>query len=569
MKRYSFSIKTILIPAVICLSAPLSAALAATAATNEPELAVLPYAVDTIERDFSADDGSDYAKLVALGASVEKGIRVYSARETMKDLSRLGLDPQGRITKEDLSSFCKSRYLPYAAVGRISKTSKGYAAESVLYSADRNAVVGKASVKGRTLAECATRETEELFSRFDDAVHGEQTSARDIALVLDTSYAVSGDWKEISEGLTSLVSTLVDDYPGSTVHLVPFSDSFALKSPFPSIETVPAMKEALSTVKLKGLPNGRAFASALSFALENTQWQIDAERSLLVIAQSPVEGQSLDRYASRAKKLRVRAHVVVLGNLSPRDTELYRRLAQITGGTFFAVSYRQTLFDNKGNEYYLYLNKGRLFTGDTKDPSWKDGVVRSAEKGSRYAVLPSYADEIAVKDDAHITPVTMAEYYRKAGMRSVLNSGELESNVSECVERLTAHSSPRSDNAARPAGRVLLSHGGVSIWVSVIDKKDLEFFRDKKELGFVFPLGVRIMLKKDEPFGMTFNPKQFITGIDWDDLPSAVRVDLERLVKDPAKYARNGFLSPPLYFVNVKVDEVDDRVKKNDIRDDR
>ena len=99
------------------------------------------------------------------------------------------------------------------------------------------------------------------------------------------------------------------------------------------------------------------------------------------------------------------------------------------------------------------------------------------------------------------------------------------------------------------------------------DQKDLDDFLKQKELGFVFPLGVRVMLKSDEPFGMTFNPHSFYFGFDGESLPSGVRIALPEILKKPAYYAANGMFNPPVWFVNVKIDRIETRVKKGDLRD--
>jgi hypothetical protein len=432
-------------------------------------------------------------------------------------------------------------------------------------------VIARSSVKGRTINECAARETDELFSRFSDAKKPVSRKVRDLVVLLDASYTVSQDWKDIYKGLMALTSSLIDGSPETNIHLIPYAENFSSRGVFPAIESVPAMKEALEGLKKRGSGSGKAFGAALSFALENTSWRSDAERSLLVIANSPVSDTSLDRYGVRAKKMRVRIHSVILGNVSGRDGELYRRLSSMTGGIMYGVSYRQTVFDKKGDEYYLYMNGGRLFEGDGRTEAWKDGVLKIADHGSRYVETPPYADEVTVKGDIHVTPYTMGDYYRRRGSRSLLNTGELSSNVYECLDSISERGFTGRGSSAKagPIARVQLSHNGVSLWVNVANGDDLSFFRKQKELGFVFPLGVRISLKGDEPFGMTFNQDMFMTGIAWDDLPSSVRVDLEKMVKDPSKYARSGFLTPPLYFVNVMVDEIDDRGTKGDVRGDR
>jgi hypothetical protein len=65
---------------------------------------------------------------------------------------------------------------------------------------------------------------------------------------------------------------------------------------------------------------------------------------------------------------------------------------------------------------------------------------------------------------------------------------------------------------------------------------------------------------------MTFNPDYLYTGFDWDGLPQSIRITLDDIQKNPDKFTRNGLFSPPVFFVNVKVDQIDDRNTSGDIR---
>jgi hypothetical protein len=530
------------------------------------EVAVLPYSVETIEQNFTVEAGSEYAKSVGLAAAIYKDIPVFSFRETMKAFSSQGLDQQGTVTADDISTLCKSRYLSYAVLGRISKVSGGYVSKSILYSESSRGVVAKADVKARTIPELAAREAEELFSRFKDNDDAPASTDTDIAIVLDCSYTMKPEWEDISAALTQLVSRAIDGRPGTRIHLVPFAGTFSLNSPLPIIETVPAMKRTLSGIKLKGGGTGKALSGALNSAIENTSWR--SIRRILVLSNSPVTDSSLDRYALRAKQRNISVHSISFGNTSTRDSETLRRLSSMTRGDHDSVSYRQKMFTSKGDEYFVYMQDGRLFEGDYSSPAWKDGILIRHTKGSYYVEPPAFADEIMIKGSAKVTPYTMSDYYRKSGTRSMLNSESLESNAARCIANISsAWTGGTTDNGY--LARVLLSSGNNSMWISVEKKKDLDFFMKQKELGFVFPLGVRVILKNDEPFGMTFNPKSFYTSFEGDSLPSGVRVSLSEIQKNPQHYARHGMFTPPVWFVNVKIGEVESKVKHGDLRDSK
>jgi hypothetical protein len=542
-----------------CLAAPLSAA---------QEVAVLPYAVETITADFPPESGDDYAKLIGVAASIDKEISVYSYRTMKQEIAKLGLDPQGTITREDLSLFCKSRYLSYAVAGRISHTTKGYESSSVLYSVDRDTVVGTVHASARTLPELAAIESGKLFLTMADRHEKERKQSHDLVIILDTSYSVSREWPDIKKGLEGLAVDLFDAWPGSQIHIIPFAENFSLNGLPKPCETVPAVRERLSSFTLKGGSNGNALTRAFDFALGNILWRSDSARSMLILTNAPLGTTSVENSASRAKNRRAPVSVIALGNIDFRDSTLYSRVAKAGGGSFTAVSYRQRATDNRGNDYYLLMQKGRLFETDTDTASWKDGLLQSSGSGSEVVQLPSYADEVpVVKSDFAVTPYSMTKYYTKKGSKSLLASGLLETNCSGIIAHVAESFAVRTSAVQnRPLARILLSQGKVSVWASVTDKRDLAFFSDRKELGFVFPLGVRLSVRADEPLGFTFNPDRYYTGFDWDDLPDSIRVSLSDIAAAPEKFGSKGLFSPPVWFVNVKVEEIEYKGKSGDIR---
>ena len=556
--------RALLAAAFLLLCAPLFAA---------QEIAILPYSVETVTSDFPFDSGDDYAKLMGIAASIGKDLNVYPYATMKKEISKLGLDPQGTVTREDLALFCKSRYLGYVVAGRISHTEKGYESSSILYSADRDTVVGKVSVSARTLPELAEKESQKLFMTLADRREKELKKTLDIAVVLDTSYSSSREWPDIKKGLESLAIDLFDTWPGSRLFIIPFAQKFALRGVPEPCETVPAVRERIGSFALKGGSTGNAVAGALSFTVENVPWKSGAARSVLIITNAPLERASLEHSASRAKARRTMVSVVTLGSVAMNDCILYRRAATIAGGRFSSVSYRQRATDNRGNDYWLLMERGRLFESDSSTNEWRDGLLRTSGNGSEYLQTPAYADEVpVVKPEFAVTPYMMSKYYAKKGSRSVLASGALETNCGEMLGRtadsLVGTKSSSASAPKRPLARVLLSQGKVSIWTTVTSKEDLSFFSDKKELGFVFPLGVRLSARADEPLGFTFNPDCYYTGYDWDSLPDSLRVTLSDMASSPAKFASKGLFSPPVWFVNVKVEEVELKGSRGDIRGD-
>ena len=531
------------------------------------DLAAIEYKIDNPDSSFSRDTGKDYAKLIAISANVTKGLNIYNPFQLEKDISGMGIYPERNLTLDNLSALCATRYIDYAVSGKLFKVSRGYRSESILYSADTKSIISRSSSTAATINELAGKDSTKLFTFIKDKPVVKEKQIKTIAILLDSSYNMNEELAETKEAIKDFSLAVFADHPGSMIFILPYNNKTPLRSLDSPATSLISIEALLSKIKLNGGNDDSSFTNALNFAVENMRWNKSSGNSIFIISNSSFKDSlNASRYARRAANKKIAINCMLLGKTTGNDSINYSRLSDMSRGFSADVSYRQTLFDIKGKDFYLYYERARLFEGSADEKYWENGLFKYPQKKRfGYAKGPGFADEIIIKKGNSITPYNMAEYYRKNGERGFINAKNVESNIRKAI---LTFKQPAADSASSKSklARVLISQGGISLWVDVYGNDSLDFFTKKKNLGYSLPLGVVIQQKKDEPYGFTFNPYKYATGFSGEFIPDSVKVSLPEIAKEPKKYMGGGLMNPSLWFVEIKVEEIRTIESASDVR---
>lgn len=546
------------------------ALLLAFAPSVSAEIAVLPYKVDAPSTHFPAALGADYARLLSVAAMVSRGVEVHPPRDMEADLKRNGLDPQGTITKDELDSLGRSRLLDAFLVGTLSRVKGAYVSESILYSVKTGQIIARTRVKSADLLELADLEIARVYAGTGQSRGETRASKVDIAFVIDLSYNVKRDWEQVKKGVRALARGVSGNWSGGArVSLVPFSTAHAPDRSTMSLKSALGVSEALGRLVPKGGNDAKTVEKALSDAVNNVAWRNDASKFMVVVSNSPFPaGTRLQHFAHFAKRKGITVCTVALGDVIGDGRGYLRELSEIGGGFHADAAYHQKLFEARGEEIDLYLEGGRLFTSTEYDSRWSHGLYREARQGSLRAKPQGFLKELYFDEKKTILkPGTIEKAYTELTAKRIINTRPVANNVSAVLSGLTErYFGTAGRGAPRSLGRALVYQDRISIWIDITGEKDLAFFRERAKDSVVFPLGVSVQRKKDYPYGIRFNPQYYITGIDAGYIPPQLRVGLEDLIKKSKYYSNNGMLTPPLWFLDLKVERVKFKGGK-DVRD--
>lgn len=531
--------------------------------------ASIEYKIDNPDSSFTAEDGRNYAKLMGIAATALKNIEIYNPIQLEKDLGGIGIYPQKRITGEDLSTLCNTRYIDMVICGKLFRISKGFRSESVLYSSSTKSVIARSTSTASSLNELAGKDARNLLSAIRDKPAKSQSRVRQIAVLFDNSYNMSPEMDEAKSALKDFSLQIFSDFPGSTVHIIPYNSKQPPQKLDQPAATLISAESLLSKIKPAGANNEASFSYALNFAVENVVWNPTAVKSILVVSNSPfTDSLNASRYARRAANKKIRINAIILGKTPPSSSVNYSRICDMTGGFSADVSYRQTMYDTKGDDFYLYLERGRLFEGLAETDEWQNGIFRYPEKKRfGYAKSPDFAEELFPPRGYTLSPYSLEDFYRKNGQRGFVRIKPIESNIRKSAALFAAkYFQDSGASRGTKLARVLVSQGGVSVWTDIYDKESLDFFTGKKTLGYSLPLGIIIKPDKNEPYGFTFDSSSYITSLSGDYIPDSIRTSLAEIAKNPKKFMEGGLLRPSIWFIEVKVEDIRLIESADDIR---
>jgi hypothetical protein len=535
------------------------------------QVAVIPYKIANASSDFPASMGDEYSRLISTAAFLSKqDVEIASPTDIDVDLERMKLSPQKTITREDLDILGKTRYIDYFLTGELSKAGKEYRSESILYSVREGKIVGRFKVRGEDLFRLAEREVNEAFSQYGNRQRftGVQSSEADLVFLIDLSYGISDDWASVKEAVIGCAAELIDSMRVDTrIYIVPFSDRAGYSAGSVSENSITAVRTELDRLHPTGSAGVENFIGSLRYSVQNVRWRRSARKMIILIVDSPLGSRFDEKYALQARNKGASITSVSLGRISGEQCEAPDRLSRITGGSHYHVAYHQKIYTADGGSVDLYLENGRLFKSQFTDAGWIKGLYVAGQGSRVYGKPKSFLEEIFFnekKDSTSPTPRTMADVYTRITKERIINQEKLENNMERLLKGLVAADGRRKGETGI-VGKALVSDGRVSMWVYAHDKPSMAFLEKGRRAGYYVTLGVVVEKDPREAYGVTLVPA--FTDLSPGYVPELMKTSLSDIIKKSDYFMSRGLFRPPVWFVSVKVDNVENYHIKRDIRE--
>lgn len=535
------------------------------------EIAIIPYKVENSSADFPESTGGEYSRLLSVASLLLKDdVDIASPREVDLDLERMKLSPRDVITKEDLDVMGKTLHIDHFLLGSLARRGGVYRSESVLYSVREGRIVARARVSDRDLFGLAEKEIHEALRAYRGKTANAPDSAgggsMDLVLLVDLSYRIHRDWTSVKNAAVGLASHLIDSRRVDTrFYVVPFSDRAAYPSASVSVNSIPSVREELDKLKPAGVAGQEVFMQSLQYAVRNIKWRSAAKKMIILVSNSFIGTGSADRYGVMARNKGIVINAVSLGGVPGDRSEVPGRLADITGGVHSHAAYHQKLFGPSGEGIGVFMENGRLFRSRVPEGEWRKGLYSREGPRKQHAKAKSFLEEIFVSEKKALpSPYDMTGAYTRATMEQVINQEKLEDNIDLLVKRGTGTTAGRKAAGPGAAGRALISDGTLSFWVTAPDGGFIDFFIDRQQRGLVFPLGVMVKKDSGSAYGVSLIP--VIKGMGADYLPRSIRASLSDIVRRNDYYSTKGLSFPPVWFVDVKVEQAEKSRGERDIR---
>ena len=523
-------------------------------------IVVMPY---RIEPPLDKISGDDYAKMLSLGIMFTKDIDVVNPSEVSLAMEMLGIRPEKEITAEHLHSLGLRCRAEYVLIGLLKKSKGVYYYENVLYSVRNDDVLSRNSGKAKDLYSIVHQEIRDTLINLRDIKSITPKAKADVAIILDSSYSMSSEIDTVRNSITEFIGELIGKYGIDTrVYLIPSSDNRSFESMTMHQNSIKELQQRLDNIKPSGTAKADTILRSLTYALENIRWRGDASKDIVVINNSEVNKIFLaEQYAKKAKDRNIRISIIsggrVGGDLSDLD-----RLSELTDGFDSAISYHQRLFDPQGNSYEIYLQRGRVFYSLGEYKFWRDGILSRKGKNTQYVKTPEYFEELYTAK-VKPWPENLAQFFSTAKGISIGEKNPLQSNIANIFDELKNYGFKKDSSFYY--GKALISDGNISLWVRIRDRDVLEKFLSYSQRGILVKCGFTVSIAEGEPYGITLTP--VASDITSDYITDFVRTSLIDIVKNKDYYITKGVGRPPVWFINVKIENVESYIHAKDIRD--
>jgi hypothetical protein len=523
-------------------------------------IAVLPY------RDHAFDSrisGSEYAKLLSLGILLLKDTDVLSPAEADIGMKQLGINPDGAIDEEDLHSFGIKYNVRYILLGTISKNKGDFVFDNVFYSVKDRKVLSRNNNRARDIYRLVQLEIKDTLIGFSKKKAVTGKTRADILFLFDNTYSMSDEWNDVRQGILSFSAAMISKLGVDTrIYIAPFSDRKSFESVSFHHNTIKELNEKLSRINPGGGFSLDKFTTLLKYSIKNIKWRSDASKDIYIISNSKLSGMFFpQKIAMEAKERGVRINVISAGKISGEYNDV-ERLATLTGGMNFSISYHQKAYDKSGNKHELYLQRGRIFHSIASYHEWRKGILSSDYKNPRYVKTPESLDEV-FHTKTGLTPDKLIQTFSEYTGIVIMQMDTLQNNTADILSSMQSSLSKSSGTSY--SGRALITDGKVSFWVKVKDLKIMDTFSKHAANGFYLKAGFTVKKSDSDAYGIELIP--VTVSITSDYIPELAKTTFSVIVKNQEFFMTKGLGSPPVWFVDVKIENIDRHDLKPDIRD--
>ncbi|HOP28844.1 MAG TPA: VWA domain-containing protein [Spirochaetota bacterium] len=523
-------------------------------------IAVVPYRVD---HPLEKITGRDYSKLLSLGILLMKNIEVSSPEEVEIAMQQTGVKPEGAISGEDLHAIGLKCRADYVLIGTIRKIQGVYQFENVLFSVKGNSVLSRNSNRARDLYSIVHQEIKDTLVSFSEKKTSSSKGSADIAFLTDMSYSMSTEWPFVRGAITDFSAAMISRYGIDTrIYIIPYSDKRSFESATVHHNSIKELRERLNSLSPSGTADTKNFLSALNYSLVNIKWRRDASKQIIVINNSKTDSLFLaEKYSADAKRREIRIHTISGGRTGSEFSDA-ERLADLTGGLNYTISYHQRVHDRNGGKHEIYMQRGRVFHSLADYPGWREGILASTGKNPKYVRTPASLDEI-YQNRINPWPEKLVQVFSASTGIEVMEKNPVQSNIGDIIASMRENFFNISHESF--SGKALISDGRLSMWVKVKDPGVMRRLEMNSEKGFFIKCGFQVRTASNDAYGVNLTP--VTAEITSDYITDFVKTDLTEIVKNKDYFTSKGIGKPPTWFIDVKIENTERYDLKPDVRD--
>jgi len=384
-------------------------------------IAVLPYRI----AGETGISGEEYSRLLSLTALLIKEIEVQSPHETSIGMRDLGINFNTQ-SAEDLNIFGQKYRLSYILTGTLRKKGKIFISDNIVYSVKGGRIISRFSSSDEDLFRGAEKSIRSSFIDVPDRSGKDRVTETDIAVLIDLSYNTKTEWEDIKNSLIAMASRLIEQNNFNTrIYILPYSDRRSFESAAIYSNSITELRKGLNALNPAGSPDRNNLSRVLNYSIKNIKWRSSALKKIIIINNSSAEELFFpEKSAFDAKRKKIIIDIISGGRMIDKKNSL-ERLADITEGSAYSISYHQKVYDTSGAEYHLYMERSRIFQSQALFHQWRSGLLIKGRASLNY----KGPDEI-YHQFSEISPDKMAEIFsQSAGNRIIQQDSVLQISI--------------------------------------------------------------------------------------------------------------------------------------------
>ena len=159
-------------------------------------------------------------------------------------------------------------------------------------------------------------------------------------------------------------------------------------------------------------------------------------------------------------------------------------------------------------------------------------------------------------------PYDLGGIFSKISQHKVINKNPLENNLSNIMAKVVY--SLVNMETTRYSAIASVSEDKISFKININDVSTYQVLARRKQTGYV-TIGVTVKTDLENPYGITLVP--IIPYIVDVDVPDIMRSTLKQFIQNSNYYLHDGLGKPPVWFIRVKIDELNEKDLGSDIRE--
>jgi hypothetical protein len=502
--------------------------------------------------------GEEYARLLSLTALLIKQIDVQSPHETEIGMRDLGIDPDSQ-SAEDLDLFGKKYRLSYILTGSLSRKGGNFISENILYSVRGGQIIARFSSTDRDLFRSAEKSIKSSLIDVPDRIDKNRITDTDIALLIDLSYYINTEWNDIKSSIISMTSNLIEQNSYNTrIYILPYSDRKSFESAAIYSNSITQLKKGLNSLNPAGSPDKNNMARVLNYSIKNIKWRSSALKKIIIISNSSAEGLFFpEKSAFEAKGKNIVIDVINGGRIIDQKNSL-ERLADITGGSSYNITYHRKVYDTSGAGFHLYLERSRVFQSQALYHKWQKGLIEKRNNS-----LITQGPEEIFHQQGEVSTEKMGEIFSQYSDSRIIQKDSLSTNIDSILSSIS--SGIRGNDSPLFSGKALILSGNISLWIKIPGDSLMADFERMEKRGFYNTAPFYIRKSPSELYGVELVPVD--RKIEKGFIPASGIADMEDVIKHPEKYTTGGIGSPPVWFIEFKSEKTERFGAGKDIRD--